>query len=52
LSDGSAVLASQVNSLVNAMATFGTTSDKSSATTLMTAQPIARYQDLYASSTL
>jgi serralysin len=49
LSDGSAILAAQVNSLVQAMASFNAPS-KTSATTLMSAQPVSRYQDLYASS--
>jgi hypothetical protein len=49
LSDGSAILAAQVNSLVQAMATFNAPS-RTSATTMMSAQPVLRFQDLYASS--
>jgi Ca2+-binding RTX toxin-like protein len=50
LDDGSAIMAAQVNNLVNAMATFGAPSAASLSASNMSAQPSNRYQDLYASA--
>jgi Ca2+-binding RTX toxin-like protein len=50
LDDGSAIMAAQVNNLVNAMATFGAPSAASLSASNMSAQPTNRYQDLFASA--